>query len=217
MIKALIFDLDGTLLNTLEDLKDSVNFALSSFGYPTRRLAEVRNFVGNGVKKLMELAIPEGNKNPKFEDCLALFKDHYASNMYNKTAPYQGIMDLLKKLKEDHYEMAIVSNKFDVAVKDLNERYFKEYIYTAAGESETIRKKPAPDTVFYVLKELGVSTKEAVYVGDSEVDIKTAQNAGLPCISVTWGFRNRVELQSHGGTNFADMPEDILLLIKGKL
>lgn len=211
MKKAVIFDLDGTLLNTLDDLADSTNYALSKFGYPTRTIEEVRQFVGNGVAKLIERAIPEGKNNPNFEKCLAIFKENYAQNMYNKTAPYNGIIEMLSNLKSKGIKIAVVSNKFDLAVKELCKKYFEGFIDFAAGENEAqgIRKKPAPDTVISVLNEFNFASEDAVYVGDSDVDIMTAKNSQMPCISVTWGFRDEKFLLENGATILINAPSEI--------
>lgn len=211
MKKTVIFDLDGTLLNTLDDLADSTNYALSKFGYPTRTIDEVRQFVGNGVAKLIERAIPEGKNNPNFEKCLAIFKENYAQNMYNKTAPYNGIIEMLSNLKSKGIKIAVVSNKFDLAVKELCKKYFEGFIDFAAGENEAqgIRKKPAPDTVISVLNEFNFAPEDAVYVGDSDVDIMTAKNSKMPCISVTWGFRDEKFLLENGATILINAPSEI--------
>lgn len=211
MKKAVIFDLDGTLLNTLDDLADSTNYALSRFGYPTRTIEEVRQFVGNGVAKLIERAIPEGKNNPNFEKCLAIFKENYAQNMYNKTAPYNGIIEMLSNLKSKGIKIAVVSNKFDLAVKELCKKYFEGFIDFAAGENEAqgIKKKPAPDTVISVLNEFNFASEDAVYVGDSDVDIMTAKNSKMPCISVTWGFRDKKFLLENGATILINAPSEI--------
>lgn len=211
MKKAVIFDLDGTLLNTLDDLTDSTNYALSRFGYPTRTIEEVRQFVGNGVAKLIERAIPEGKNNPNFEKCLAIFKENYAQNMYNKTAPYNGIIEMLSNLKSKGIKIAVVSNKFDLAVKELCKKYFEGFIDFAAGENEAqgIKKKPAPDTVISVLNEFNFASEDAVYVGDSDVDIMTAKNSKMPCISVTWGFRDEKFLLENGATILINAPSEI--------
>lgn len=211
MKKAVIFDLDGTLLNTLDDLADSTNYALSRFGYPTRTIDEVRQFVGNGVAKLIERAIPEGKNNPNFEKCLAIFKENYAQNMYNKTAPYNGIIEMLSNLKSKGIKIAVVSNKFDLAVKELCKKYFEGFIDFAAGENEAqgIKKKPAPDTVISVLTEFNFAPEDAVYVGDSDVDIMTAKNSKMPCISVTWGFRDEKFLLENGATILINAPSEI--------
>lgn len=211
MKKAVIFDLDGTLLNTLDDLADSTNYALSKFGYPTRTIEEVRQFVGNGVAKLIERAIPEGKNNPNFEKCLSIFKENYAQNMYNKTAPYNGIIEMLSNLKSKGIKIAVVSNKFDLAVKELCKKYFEGFIDFAAGENEAqgIKKKPAPDTVISVLNKFNFAPEDAVYVGDSDVDIMTAKNSKMPCISVTWGFRDEKFLLENGATILINAPSEI--------
>lgn len=211
MKKTVIFDLDGTLLNTLDDLADSTNYALSRFGYPTRTIEEVRQFVGNGVAKLIERAIPEGKNNPNFEKCLAIFKENYAQNMYNKTAPYNGIIEMLSNLKSKGIKIAVVSNKFDLAVKELCKKYFEGFIDFAAGENEAqgIKKKPAPDTVISVLNEFNFASEDAVYVGDSDVDIMTAKNSKMSCISVTWGFRDEKFLLENGATILINAPSEI--------
>lgn len=208
----IIFDLDGTLLNTLNDLADSTNITLEHFNYPIRTVEEVRNFVGNGVAKLIERAIPEGRNNTDFEKCLEYFKKVYSKNMYNKTAPYDGIIEMLEKLHIKGYKTAVVSNKFDAAVKELCSRYFPGLIDLAAGENEEmgIKKKPAPDTVLKVLNDFNSNKSGAIYVGDSEVDIMTAQNAGIPCISVSWGFKDKQFLIEHNAEFIADTPNDIL-------
>lgn len=211
MKKTVIFDLDGTLLNTLDDLADSTNYALSKFGYPTRTIEEVRQFVGNGVAKLIERAIPEGKNNPNFEKCLAIFKENYAQNMYNKTAPYNGIIEMLSNLKSRGIKISVVSNKFDLAVKELCKKYFEGFIDFAAGENEAqgIKKKPAPDTVISVLNKFNFAPEDAVYVGDSDVDIMTAKNSKMPCISVTWGFRDEKFLLENGATILINAPSEI--------
>lgn len=209
--KIVIFDLDGTLLNTLQDLTDSTNFALTRCDYPQRTLDEVRNFVGNGVLKLIERAVPENATPDDIQNCLKIFKEHYKNNMFNKTTPYNGIIEMLKKLKNDGYKTAVVSNKFDSAVKDLCLKYFGSLIDFSAGENELagIRKKPAPDTVLKVLKEFNLSSDEAIYVGDSEVDIQTAINARIDCISVLWGFKNKEFLLNNGAKILISKPDEI--------
>ena len=210
--KAVVFDLDGTLLYTLEDLKNATNYALKQSGMPERTLDEVRRFVGNGVRLLMERAVPQGADNPKFEETFALFKEYYDVHCNDNTLPYDGIMELLEELKVRGIKMAIVSNKIDFAVKSLDKLYFKDYMTAAIGEMEEegIRKKPAPDMVQKALKELGVTQDEAIYVGDSDVDIATAKNSGLDCVSVTWGFRDVEFLKEHGATNLIDEPVELL-------
>lgn len=214
MIKALIFDLDGTLLNTLEDLKDSTNYALRYFGYPERSLEEVRCFVGNGVAKLIERAISDGVENPDFQDCLKLFRENYSQNMYNHTAPYQGVMELLANLREKGYKIAVVSNKFDAAVKELCDKYFTNLIDVAIGQMDDVPKKPAPNGVYKAIQELGVDRKNCVYIGDSEVDVKTAYNASLPCIGVLWGFRDETVLKNEGCEMIVNSTDAIIKLVE---
>ena len=210
--KIVIFDLDGTLLNTLDDLTYSTNFALEQFGYPSKSREDVRNYVGNGVSKLIQRAIPSGKSNPNFETCLSLFKANYEQNMYNKTAPYEGVIELLNYLKIKGIKIAVVSNKFDAAVKELCQRYFPNLIDMVSGENEAegVRKKPAPDSVFRVLKEFNLTSDDAIYVGDSEVDIQTALNSNLPCISVTWGYKDRDFLSDNGAEIIVDSPDEIV-------
>ena len=208
-----IFDLDGTLLNTLDDLADSVNFALAQYNFPSRKTEEVRSFVGNGAARLMELSIPDGLNNPDYEKCFSDFRSHYSKNMQNKTGAYKGIMGLLEELSKENFKLAIVSNKFDTAVKALNAIYFSEYIKVAIGESANVAKKPAPDTVIKALKELGSSIDKAIYVGDSEVDVKTSKNSGVKCVGVTWGFRDRELLEREGADYIIDKPQELLKII----
>lgn len=208
--QTVVFDLDGTLLNTLEDLTDSVNYALRESGYPPRSIEEVRAFVGNGVGLLIERSVPAGTKTVDTERCLSVFKEHYAGNMRNKTRPYEGILPLLRTLRDRGLKLAIVSNKFDAAVKELRDDLFADVLPVAIGESATVRRKPAPDTVFQALRELGAEPESAVYVGDSDVDVHTAHNAGLPCVGVTWGFRGREVLQRAGADLIVDTPDELL-------
>ena len=198
MTDTVIFDLDGTLLDTLEDLTDSVNHAMEKFGFPVHTIEEIRTFVGNGAPKLLERSIPDGVANPDYEAALTAFKAHYAEHCEDKTGPYEGVPEMLGGLKEQGYHLAVVSNKFDGAVKKLCKKYFGEFISVSIGESEEVKRKPAPDTVYRALRELGCDASHAVYVGDSEVDIQTAKNASLPCISVTWGFRTEEKLRDEG-------------------
>jgi HAD hydrolase, family IA, variant 3 len=208
--KTYIFDLDGTLLSTLNDLASSTNYALRWAGMPERTIEEVRMFVGNGVKLLMERAIPEGVNNPKFEKTYAKFREHYMEHNLDTTRPYDGVPELLHELKRRGKHLAIVSNKFYAATQDLAKHFFPDTIEVAIGERENIRKKPAPDTVLEALRQLNVSKEDAVYIGDSDVDIMTAKNCGLPCISVLWGFRDKDFLIEHGGSLFVEKPIEIL-------
>lgn len=215
MIHCVIFDLDGTLLNTLDDLRDSTNFALSKFGYPERTLSEIKTFVGNGVRLLIERAIPSGALNPDFEDCLEIFKAHYKENMFNKTIPYEGVLDMLNTLDLRGIQTAVVSNKFDIAVRDLCKKYFGDLIKIAVGENEEkgIRKKPFPDSVLRAVLELGVNTNNTIYVGDSETDIQTARNAGLRSVGCLWGYRSEKVLRDEGANYIINSPEEIIGLI----
>mgnify|MGYP004466276361 FL=1 len=207
--KTYIFDLDGTLLSTLADLAASTNYALRTHHMPERSLDEVRRFVGNGVKKLMERAIPDGLNNPLFEDTFATFRQHYMQHNLDTTQPYPGIMQLLEQLKAEGKNIAVVSNKFYAATRELCRHFFGDLVPVAIGEREDIRKKPAPDTVIEALRELGVDKEGAVYIGDSDVDIMTAKNSGMPCVSVLWGFRDKEFLLEHGATTLISQPEDM--------
>ena len=210
MYKTYIFDLDGTLLNTLGDLAASTNYALRQYGMPEHTIDDVRRFVGNGVGKLIERAIPEGLANPQYEDVLATFRKHYMLHLLDTTAPYPGIESLLHSLRSHGCNVAVVSNKFYNATVELCRHFFADTVEVAIGERENIRRKPAPDTVFEAMRQLGVSGEDTVYVGDSDVDVATARNSGIPCISVLWGFRDRDFLIEHGATTFVNTPEDIL-------
>ena len=214
VITTVVFDLDGTLLDTLGDLADGVNFALTQYGYPERTVGEVRQFVGNGVRNLIELSIPGGLKNPDFESCLHVFKEHYSHNMQNKTRPYDGVLILLETLRKEGFKIAIVSNKFDKAVKELSKEYFGDHIDVSIGESARIHKKPAPDCVYEALHELNTDAQTAIYVGDSEVDVRTAHNAGLPCVGVTWGFRDKDILVKEGAEYIISHPLELLDILK---
>ena len=207
--KTYVFDLDGTLLSTLVDLAASCNYALRHNGMPERTIDEVRMFVGNGVKKLMERAIPDGLANPLFEQTFADFRQHYMRHNLDTTAPYPGIMDMLKQLKAEGKNIAVVSNKFYAATRELCHHFFGDLVPVAIGEREDIRKKPAPDTVIEALRELGASNDGAVYIGDSDVDIMTARNSGMPCVSVLWGFRDKQFLLEHGATTLIQTPAEL--------
>ena len=210
MYDTYIFDLDGTLLSTLGDLAASCNYALRTNGMPARTTDEVRRFVGNGVKKLMERAIPGGLQNPKFDKTYADFRSHYMEHNLDTTKPYDGIMPLLEELRLRGKKVAVVSNKFYAATQELCRHFFGDLVPVAIGEREDIRKKPAPDTVVEAMRQLGVTADGAVYIGDSDVDIETARNSGMPCISVLWGFRDREFLLEHGATTLVEKPEQIL-------
>lgn len=207
--KTVIFDLDGTLLNTLEDLADSVNHMMDVYHFPRHSVDEVRQMVGNGVPVLIERAIPGGRTNPHYEECVRGFQEYYAAHMQIKTGPFPGISELLTQLHHEGYGLAVVSNKFDAAVKALCREFFGDTIPVAIGESPSVARKPAPDTVFAAMEQLGVSAGDCIYVGDSEVDIQTAENSGIPCISVSWGFRDEEFLKAHGASVIAATAEEL--------
>lgn len=206
-----IFDLDGTLLDTLQDLAAAVNFALRKNGMEEHSIDDIRRFVGNGVRKLIERAVPDGSKNPRIDEVFADFRSYYMQHSLDTTKPYDGITEILQELKQRGCKMAVVSNKMMAATQELVAHFFPE-IEVAIGENEAegIRKKPAPDMVFEALNRLGAEAESAVYIGDSDVDIQTAKNAGVPCISVLWGFRNREFLLEHGAQRFIEKPSEII-------
>lgn len=211
MIRSILFDLDGTLLDTLDDLANSVNYALRTHHLPERSHTEIRSFLGNGIRNLMLDAVGRGMSDEAFEPVFQTFRTYYVEHCLDKSKPFAGIIDLLKALQQRGITMAVVSNKLHPAVVELNERFFKDYIASAVGESATVRRKPNPDAVLAALSELGCSKDEAVYVGDSEVDLHTAQNAGMQCMLVLWGFRDEDFLRSLPGASlFAQCPADIL-------
>ena len=213
MTKAIVFDLDGTLLDTLADLAASTNYALRSCGMSEHSIDDVRRFVGNGVRMLMTRAVPDGESNPRFDEAFSVFRQHYMQHCLDTTCPYPGIMDALARLKEKGMMLAIVSNKMQAATEEWRQHFFSQYIDVAIGESAAIRKKPAPDTVNEALRLLGISHDEAIYVGDSDVDIDTARAAMMPCASVLWGFRDRQFLLNHGATRLLSSPEELLSLV----
>ncbi len=212
-ITTVVFDMDGTVLNTLEDLAGSMNYSLKAVGMPERTVDEFRRFVGNGAREALRKALPEGTSTDILDEMFPIFKEHYDEHCLDKTGPYEGILDLMKELKKRGYRMAIVSNKIDSAVKELNKKFFGDLIDVAIGEQPGVNRKPAPDMVETALKELGSTKEESVYVGDSEVDYLTAKNSGLPCISVLWGFRDKEYLIEQGAYCFADAPADIVDMI----
>lgn len=211
-VELVVFDLDGTLLDTLGDLTDAVNVTLKEYDLPQRSMEEVRSFVGNGIRNLMLKAVEEGEKHPQFEEIFAFFREYYKENCNHKTAPYEGIMELMRELKGRGIQMAIVSNKIDAGVKALNEKFFAEFVANevAIGEREGVARKPAPDTIFEVLKTLQIEPNHAIYVGDSEVDIVTAENADLRCVSVSWGFREENFLMESGAGVIINRPLKLL-------
>lgn len=209
MIDTIIFDLDGTLLNTLEDLKDSVNFALSKQKFPLRSLPEIRSFVGNGIRLLMERSVPENTEPETFEACFADFCEYYKAHMEDKTAPYEGINEMLTNVKNAGFKTAIVTNKADFAAQDLCKRMFGTNIDLIVGSSDDRPNKPAPDGVFYALEKLGSKVENAVFVGDADTDILTANNANLPSIGVLWGFRDREIIEKEGAKYIVENVKDL--------
>ena len=214
MYTTVIFDLDGTLLDTLADLHASVNFALRELSFPERTLGEIRRFIGNGVVKLIERSVPAGTDKETEKNCLDIFRAHYLSHMADNTAPYEGITELLCRLKQEGIKTAVVSNKLHTAVVGLCDDYFPSLIDCALGVSDESERKPAPTNVYKALDALCCNKDNTIYVGDSEVDVQTAKNAGLKCIGVTWGFRDKDELINAGADHIADTAEELLKLIE---
>ena len=196
-----IFDLDGTILDTLEDLKNSLNAALDKMGYPQRTLEETRRFVGNGIRKLIQRAVPAGTGEVQQQAAYDAFMAHYRIHCADHTKPYPGIKQLLEELKARSYRLAVVSNKADSAVQILCEKYFPKIFDCAVGERPGVRKKPAPDAVNEVLERFQLPREQALYIGDSEVDIETARNAEVDCVLVDWGFRDRETLAANGAAH----------------
>ena len=214
MYKAVIFDLDGTILDTLDDLADSVNFALKKHGLPVRENTEIRSFLGNGMVNLVKLSA--GDKAEDIAGILADFKEYYAKHSADKTKPYDGVLETISALKEQGVKTAVLSNKGDFAVQPLVKRYFGGLIERAQGENEAagVLRKPNPDGVYKIMKELGVTEEETVFVGDSEVDILTAKNAGVDCVAVTWGFRDEKDLIENGAEKLISKPSELLDFFK---
>ncbi len=214
--KAVIFDMDGTLLNTVEDLADSVNYVMNQYGFPTKTVDEVKHCVGSGAAVFIGRVIPDGKNNEKFNEILKSYKAYYLDHCNIKTGPYEHIIDLLAELKNRGYKIAIVSNKSMGAVKELSDLYFKDYVDVAIGVEEGLQRKPAPDECLAAIRELRVSKDDCIYVGDSEIDHLTAINTGIKCISCLWGFRTREELLAAGaeGNFFVEDPMEILDILK---
>lgn len=211
-MKALIFDLDGTLLNTLADLRDCTNFALKKFGFPTRTTEEIRNFVGNGLRMLIRRAVPDMADEATVDAVLSEMKAHYRIHFHDGTVPYDGVLEMLREFKQAGYPMAIVSNKADPIVQLLREVYFADLIDVAVGERSDLPRKPAPDMVHWALEQLGC--KDGYYIGDSEVDVQTAKNAALPCFAVSWGFRSAAVLISAGAEHIFQTPQELCEAIR---
>lgn len=208
-----VFDLDGTILDTLCDLRNSVNFALSKNGLPLRSTEEIRAFVGNGIRLLIERSVPENTPVEITDNCFMDFKEHYSKNSAVFTKPYDGIVDVINELKNSGVKTAVVSNKADFAVQELVAEYFPDSFLFATGEREGVRRKPSPDSVFEAIKELDGDKNKTVYIGDSEVDIETSRNAGVSCIAVTWGFRSKEVLESLKPEYIIDEPSGIKEII----
>ena len=209
----IIFDLDGTLLNTVKDLHIALNHALKMHGFPLKTEEETVGLLGNGIDILVAGAIEGGKSNPLFEETYATFKKYYSAHLNDYTQPYDGIIELLTTLKSRNIKMGIVSNKFDEGVKELANKYFNGLISHAVGTSETIKKKPSPDAVFALIKELNAQKETNYYIGDSDVDINTANNANIPCISVSWGFFSRQKLEQINAQTIIDKPSQLLDII----
>lgn len=214
--KAVIWDLDGTLLNTLEDLMNSVNYGLSKHGMPKITLEQTRRFVGNGVAKLVERAVPAGTDGNVQADVLKDFKEYYSIHSKDKTKPYDGVVELMTKLKAEGYKLAIVSNKLKEAVEELAGIYFPGLIDVAMGDTPGIPKKPAPDMIYKALELLGLEKNEAVFIGDSDVDVATGINSGMDMITVLWGFRDKEELVKAGAEVFAASTTELETVLCGE-
>lgn len=210
----IIFDLDGTVLNTLEDLYRSTDYALKQCDFPERTKDEIRQFVGNGIRKLIERAVPAQTPEEQIRQVHQVFTEYYEKHCADNTRPYDGIPEVLQKLRQSGMKTAVVSNKADYAVQILCKDYFPGMFDAVAGEREGIRRKPAPDAVQAVLQTLQISKEKAIYIGDSDVDIETAENAGMSCISVAWGFRDREFLLRHGAQKIISRPEELLHLLQ---
>ena len=214
MIRNIVFDLDGTLTDTLQDLANSTNYSLLQMGWKERSLDEIRRFVGNGVRRLMERAVPANVTNEEFERCFALFQQHYLVHCQDTTGLYPGVEKMLQDVRQRGYRTAIVSNKLQAGVDELYDAFFRDVVDVAIGERGGISRKPAPDMVQLALRELGATLTDTVYVGESEVDVETARNSGLPCISVLWGFRDKAQLAEAGATVFIEHPSQLLCTIE---
>ncbi len=215
MYRTAIFDLDGTLLDTLDDLMDAVNATLIRHGYPPRTREEIRRFLGNGVRSLVARSLPCGEQTPDFERILADFRAYYADHAEIKTAPYAGVRELLVRLRARGVRVAVVSNKFEAAVQALCHRYFGDLVEVAVGDAPDHARKPAPDGVFAALASLGEGIEDAVLIGDSETDVATARAAGIPCLSVLWGFRDPADLAAAGGDRFCETVAELEKILLG--
>ena len=213
MNKMVIFDLDGTLLDTLDDLCNSVNYSLRTNNFPERSLAEVRTFVGNGIRLLIERSVPEGTSKELIDKTFECFKTYYAVQCNDKTKTYPGVMDMLKELKKNGYKIAVLSNKAQYAVTKLCDIYFNNLLDDAVGARENVAKKPSPDALYICAENNNINLNNVIYVGDSDVDVATANNAGVKGIAVTWGFRSRELLIKCGAENLADNTDELLQIL----
>ena len=211
--KAVIFDMDGTILNTLEDLKNATNYSLRQFGMPERSLEEVRMFVGNGIRKLVERAVPAGTSEEKIAQVFDVFLEYYEIHSADNTSPYPGILELVEKLKKSGIKTAVSTNKADVPAQELGREYFNGIFDLIVGQQDGLKVKPAPDSVNKILSILDIQKKDAIYIGDSDVDVQTAKNSGLEFIGVSWGFRGREFLEKNGAKNIVDNANEILDLV----
>lgn len=211
--KAVIFDMDGTILNTLEDLKNATNYSLRQFGMPERSLEEVRMFVGNGIRKLVERAVPSGTSEEKIAQVFNVFLEYYEIHSVDNTSPYPGILELVEKLKKSGIKTAVSTNKADVPAQELGREYFNGIFDLIVGQQDGLKVKPAPDSVNKILSILDIQKKDAIYIGDSDVDVQTAKNSGLDFIGVSWGFRGREFLEKNGAKNIVDNANEILDLV----
>lgn len=215
MKNTVIFDLDGTILNTLDDLTDAVNFAMAAHGFPIHSAERVRSFVGNGIRKLIERSVPQNCSTEIFEECFTDFCEYYKVHLEDKTAPYDGILNLLKELKKSGVKTAVVTNKADFAAQALCKKMFGDLITLTVGANDNIRHKPYPDGTLKALEALGVKAENAYFVGDSDVDVKTAENAGIDFIGVLWGFRDKAVLEGAGAAVFAQNTEELRGILLG--
>ena len=209
--EAVLYDMDGTVLDTLGDLCDSVNCTLTRFGYPPITQEQTAQYLGNGAKRLISLASGEAEGSDTSERILAFYKPYYDAHCRIKTAPYEGIIPLMERMKALGMKQAVISNKPDSAVQPLVKEFFDGLLDYAVGESKGVRRKPAPDMVLAAADKLGVNTEKCVYIGDTEVDLLTAKNAGMDCIAVSWGFRSTQQLKAAGAEIIADSVEELEL------
>ena len=215
--KAIIFDLDGTLLDTLADLAEGTNYALRVNGFPERTLDEIRRFVGNGARKLIERAVPDGQIEAALEKVRQDFDIYYKVHCKDHTGPYPGIMEMLQELVQQGYSLGVVSNKPDFAVQELIPEYFPGIFASVSGERQGVAKKPAPDLIWEAMKNLQADSSNAVYVGDSEVDLEAAANAGIPCISVAWGFKGRRFLEEQHAGTIIEVPAEVFAFLQKRV